>query len=266
MNQRSHGADRVWQGGQTGTIQAALVAAVFHPTPTMAERLRRLIPGLLLALLLLLAPGSALAVSLKDLPATPPASLVLDTADVLSRSTRTDIEKELESFRADHVDARLITLNRLDYGINLQSLGEELLQSWSSPADLDRTNQSGTADALLLVLIDSQNKSVAIVTSPSLEGQLPSDLLRSTARTTMAIPLRQGDRYRQASVDGLSRLAIVLRGGDDPGEPAQNEETVVVSNVPSQEETAESNAFTWVVVLLVVGSVVPMLTWWVFSR
>jgi uncharacterized protein len=39
-----------------------------------------------------------------------------------------------------------------------------------------------------------------------------------------------------------------------------------VSNIPSHEETVQSNGFTWVVVLLVVGSVVPMLTWWVFSR
>jgi uncharacterized protein len=36
--------------------------------------------------------------------------------------------------------------------------------------------------------------------------------------------------------------------------------------VPRQEDTAASHAFTWVVVLLVVGTVVPMLTWWVFSR
>jgi uncharacterized protein len=38
------------------------------------------------------------------------------------------------------------------------------------------------------------------------------------------------------------------------------------SNVPSREQTETSNAFTWVVVLLVVGTVVPMATWWVFSR
>jgi uncharacterized protein len=44
------------------------------------------------------------------------------------------------------------------------------------------------------------------------------------------------------------------------------EESAVVSNIPSREDTAGSNAFTWVVVLLVVGTVVPMLTWWVFSR
>lgn len=219
---------------------------------------------LLLPLLLLLAPATALALSLKDLPANPPASLVLDSADVLSRAARVDLEKELDTFRADHVEARLITVGRLDYGLSLESLAQDLLNSWSSAAGSDP--QSKGDDALLLVLIDSQNKAAAVVASPSLASQLPADLLRSTARTTIALPLRQGDRYRQAGIDGLERLATVLRGGEDPGEPAVAEESVVVSNVPTKEQTEGSNAFTWVVVLLVVGSVVPMLTWWVFSR
>jgi uncharacterized protein len=82
----------------------------------------------------------------------------------------------------------------------------------------------------------------------------------------MAQPLRDGDRYRQAAVDGLDRLAIVLRGGDDPGDVVIEEAPVLPTNIPTQEETQSSNAFTWIVVLLVVGTVVPMLTWWVFSR
>jgi uncharacterized protein len=36
--------------------------------------------------------------------------------------------------------------------------------------------------------------------------------------------------------------------------------------VPSKEDTQSSHALTWVVVLLVIGTVVPMATWWVFSR
>jgi uncharacterized protein len=82
----------------------------------------------------------------------------------------------------------------------------------------------------------------------------------------MAQPLRSGDRYRQAAVDALQRLATVLQGGEDPGEPVVEETAAVVSNIPTREETSSSNAFTWVIVLLVVGTVVPMLTWWVFSR
>jgi len=214
--------------------------------------------ALLLGLALLVAPSlPALALSLGDLPIEPPSARVLDDADVLSISSRTDIERQLDQFGDDRVDARLVTVSRLDYGLTLPELSRQLLERWSSAPG---------GDARLLILIDSQTKSAAIAASPALERQLPPDLLRSTARTTMAQPLREGNRYRQASLDALERLSIVLRGGEDPGEPAVSEATVVATNIPTREETASSNAFTWVVVLLVVGTIVPMLTWWVFSR
>jgi uncharacterized protein len=104
------------------------------------------------------------------------------------------------------------------------------------------------------------------VASSGLQGRLPSDLLTSTAETTMALPLRSADRYRQATLDALNRLNTVLRGGEDPGEPIQEEAPTPVSTVPSKEDTQSSHALTWVVVLLVIGTVVPMATWWVFSR
>lgn len=211
--------------------------------------------ALLLALLLPLAPASALSVA--DLPAQAPESHVIDTAEVLSRASRGEIDRQLQALAVDRVDARLLTVGRLDYGLDLQQLGEQLLERWSTTAD---------GNGLLLLLIDTQNKGTAVVASPDLERQLPTSLLRSTARTTMAQPLRDGDRYRQASLDALTRLRIVLQGGEDPGEPAEPETIVSESNIPTVEETRESNALTWVLVLLVVGSVVPMVTWWVFSR
>lgn len=217
--------------------------------------------GSLLALLCLLLPlAPALAVSLNDLPVSPPAARVLDTADVLSRATRAELDRQLQDLDGDRVDARLITLNHLDYGLDLSQLGSQLLDRWSTSSD-----SSGQGDALLL-LIDTQNKATAIVASPALQRQLPQALLDSTARTTMAQPLREGDRYRQASLDALTRLRTVLQGGEDPGEPAEAEVVVPVSNIPTAEQTREGNGLTWVVVLLVVGSVVPMVTWWVFSR
>ncbi len=220
--------------------------------------LSRLVPAFLVAMTLLAAPlAPAFAVSLADLPAQPPASRVLDSADVLSIASRTEIEKQLEQFDAERVDARLVTVGRLDYGLTLPALADQLLTRWS---------KGGAEDARLVILIDTQTKGAAIAASAALERQLPADLLRSTARTTMAQPLREGNRYRQASLEGLARLATVLRGGEDPGEPAVSEAAVLNSNIPTREETASSNAFTWVVVLLVVGTIVPMLTWWVFSR
>ena len=82
----------------------------------------------------------------------------------------------------------------------------------------------------------------------------------------MAQPIREGARFRQASLDGIERVLTVLQGGDDPGEPVVAQVLSQPTNVPTREETASSNAFTWVVVLLVVGTIVPMATWWVFSR
>jgi len=214
--------------------------------------------------MLLAAPAASWAVSVRDFPDSAPTSAVLDTADVLSRAARADLEKQLESLRSERVEARLVTLSRLDYGLSLDQLAEELLQRWSPQEELAATTTG--QDPLLLLLVDTQTKAAAIAASPSLQRQLPAELLRSTARSTMAQPLREGNRYRQASAEGLTRLATVLRGGEDPGEPQEAEAQVLASNIPSHEETVTSNGFTWVVVLLVVGSVVPMLTWWVFSR
>lgn len=221
----------------------------------------RWLAGSLLALLLVLLPlAPVAALSINDLPAAPPDARVIDSADVLSRATRAELDRQLQELDAERVEARLITINHLDYGLDLSQLGDQLLERWSAAAE------GGGPTSLLLLLIDTQNKATAIVASPALQRQLPQALLNSTARTTMAQPLRDGDRYRQANLDALTRLRTVLQGGEDPGEPAEPEVAVPVSNIPTAEQTREGNGLTWVVVLLVVGSVVPMVTWWVFSR
>lgn len=212
-----------------------------------------------MAALLMLAPvPAALAVSAVDLPAEPPISAVLDEADVISRSATAELERRLGDLDADGVRAVLITVRRLDYGLGLDQLAMDLVERWSPSLD--------AGQELLAVLIDAQNNTAAIAVSPALSDRLPGALLRSTAMATMGLPLRDGGRYRQAGLDALDRLAVVLAGQEDPGPPRAPEVPVVQSNVPSQEETSAGNALLWVVVLLVVGSIVPMITWWVFSR
>lgn len=229
-----------------------------------AAALLRQLAGFALAALLPLAGmcAPALALSARDLPATVPSAHVLDQADVLSRASRAELERRLEHLSEQRVDARLITVTRLDYGLSLDALGDQLLERWQGQTEPDGTSPL----PLLLLLIHSQTKTSAVVASATLERQLPAELLRSTAQATMAQPLRLGERYRQASLDAINRLEPVLQGEEDPGPPQEQEETAVLSNIPSREETRNGNGFTWVVVLLVVGSVVPMLTWWVFSR
>lgn len=221
-------------------------------------RISKLLAGLVATCLsLLLIVPAALAVAPQDFPSLAPEDPVLDAADVLSRASRSELSTRLEELDQQRLDARLVTLRRLDYGLSLPAFGETLIEQWSG---------QGSAAPILLFLIEAQNKQAAVVADPSLSQRLPAELLRSTGRTTMSQPLRDGDRYRQASLDGIERLAVVLDGGEDPGPPVEVERTTLPTNVPTQEETQSSNAFTWVVVLLVVGTIVPMVTWWVFSR
>ncbi|NDE37492.1 MAG: TPM domain-containing protein, partial [Synechococcaceae bacterium WBA_2_066] len=176
-------------------------------------------------------------------------------ADVLSRAAITELQKKLELFSQARIDARIITFRRLDYGIGLDQLANELLQRWQSPTQGE-----------LLILLETGSNSASVKASPVVLKLLPEELLKSTAETTMAVPLRDGGRYRQALLSGLDRLGIVLGGAEDPGPPLVEEVLAPVTNIPTAEETANSNAFSWVIVLLVVGTLVPMATWWVFSR
>lgn len=208
----------------------------------------------LLVLLLALALP-AYAVGVEDYPLLPSTEKVSDGADVLSRAAIAELQRRLEVFGDARVDARVITLRRLDYDLTLQELADQLLERWQS----DDNEQ-------LLVLIETGTNSVSIQASSEVLSLLPEELLISTAETTMAYPLRDGGRYRQALIDGIDRLGVVLAGGDDPGPPVVVEPALIASNIPSVEETANSNAFSWVIVLLVVGTLVPMATWWVFSR
>lgn len=218
---------------------------------------RRLLTSLLgAALCLFLAVPASFAISPSALGSTLPDAVVIDEAEVFSRASRAELEAKLKSFSDDRVDARLITVRRLDYGFSLSAFGEELLETWNSPS----------GNPLLLMLIETQNKRAALIADDELQTQLPASLLTSTARTTMTIPLREGDRYRQASIDGLNRLGTVLSGGDDPGPPEVIERVTLPTNIPTRAETESSNATTWVIVLLILGTIIPMATWWVFSR
>ncbi len=91
--------------------------------------------ALLASLWLLLAPApAALAVAAQDLPELPLQDHVIDTSAVLSRAASAELEKRLESLEQAHIDARLVTVPRLDYGLTLPQLGAELIERWQAAA------------------------------------------------------------------------------------------------------------------------------------
>ena len=95
-------------------------------------RIRTLLAGLLVTCLsLLLVVPACFAVAPVDFSASAPEERVIDSADVLSRASRADIAARLEQLDSDRIDARLVTLRRLDYGLTLNQFGEQLIERWS---------------------------------------------------------------------------------------------------------------------------------------
>ena len=92
--------------------------------------LPRLFWALLLTLACLLPAQGALAMGVQEFPARPPMVRVIDTADLLSRAAITDLDHRLAALEEDHIQARLVTLRRLDYGLDLADLGHQLLERW----------------------------------------------------------------------------------------------------------------------------------------
>ena len=116
--------------------------------------LRRLVSALIsLCLLTAVAvPPAALAIAPSALGPDLPDERVLDEADVFSRASRSELSGRLEDLAADRVDARVVTLRRLDYGLTLDRFGEDLIEAWSPKA----------SEPLLLLLIETQNKRAAV--------------------------------------------------------------------------------------------------------
>ncbi len=209
-----------------------------------------------LGLVVLVSPSIALTAA--DFPSTPPVEeRVVDQAQVFSRATTGELNQNLSQLTTYGVEANLLTMERVDYGSTPTTVATNLLEGWQQQAPGDR----------LVVLMEAKTGQVAIVASPSLASTLPPTLLQSTAEDTIATQVRRGEGYRVTMLQGLERIEAVLAGGEDPGPPVlEAAMPSVASNVPSREETAASNALTWVAVLLGLGTVIPMVTWWVFSR
>lgn len=213
--------------------------------------------GLFLLGLVVLAPPS-MALTAADFSAAPPVQeRVVDQAEVFSRAAAGELNRHLSELTGYGVEANLVTLGRVDYGSTPTAVATDLLERWQQQDPQER----------LVALVETRTGQVAVVASPALAKRLPPSLLDSTAEDTMAGQLRRGEGYRLTMLQGIQRLDTVLAGGEDPGPPVLEAAMPAArSNVPSHEETAASNALTWVAVLLGLGTVIPMLTWWVFSR
>jgi uncharacterized protein len=207
---------------------------------------------------LLWMASPAIATGIYELPETAPENHILDQSEVLSRLTEGEISGELNDLLANHQqNVNIVSIRRLDYGETIDTFAQQLFDRWYPTAEA-KANQT-------LLVIDSLTNNTGIVQGAQSQATMAGEIAISVAQETVLVPLKQGNRYNQAFLDATRRLTKVLSGQEDPGAPEVVEFTIPDRNFATPEETKESNATVWVVVLLVLSTAIPMATYWFYQ-
>lgn len=225
----------------------------------LARSLGLLLAVSLLSLASLAAP--ALATSVSQIPSVVAGdgTWIVDDADILSRLSEGQLSSRLKKLEADFGDeVHLVTFRRLDYGETIESFTDALFTAWF-PTPEAQQNQ-------VIIALDISTNTVAIRAGEETQKRLPEAIATSIAEETMMAPIRKGDQYNQSFLDASDRLIAVLSGQEDPGPPVIIDDMRVEGTFASVEETKESNATVIVIVLLILSTVIPMVTYYAYVR
>jgi uncharacterized protein len=225
----------------------------------MKQQLKSLLIFLLpLIITLGLGITPAYATGVYDFPSNPSETWVFDQAEVISVSNEGKLSDILEDLAENTgKEVRMVAIRRLDYGETIDSFADQLFRKWfpTSEAQADQT----------VLIIDSLTNNIAIRTGENVKAIMSDQVADSVAQETTAYPLRQGSKYNQAFLESSDRLVAILSGKADPGPPTLQSFNTE-STFAKAEETDDRNATIWVIGLLIVATVIPMVTYYLYVR
>jgi uncharacterized protein len=208
--------------------------------------------SLTLSLGLIIAPVQATGVY--DLPIVSAGESVwiIDQAEVLSKATEGQLNNTLANLAQNTgYEVRMVTIRRLDYGQTIEGLVNELFTTWF-PTSPEQANQT-------LIVLDSLTNKAALRTGEQVQQLLPLETANSITEETILFDLKEL-QYNQALSSASDRLVAILSGEEDPG-PPQLQEMNIEGTYATAEETNDRSATIWVIVLLIVATVIPMVTY-----
>lgn len=219
--------------------------------------------GILALFVMILATGivatPARAIGVYQMPNSS-SDRVLDKAEVLSRFSEGKINGILENLaKTTGNEITMVTIHRLDYGETIESFTKALFEKWF-PTPEAQANQT-------LLVIDTVTNTTAIRTGEAVKNLLPDAIAESVVSETVAVPLRDGNKYNQALLDASDRLIAVLSGQPDPGPPIFEEKVEVASTYKPGEaaKTERGNSTIWVIGLLLAATIIPMATYFFYQ-
>ena len=242
-----------------GTL--ALLEIVFLRVTTMKQylsliKVKRLFTSILaIAVISLSAISPAMATGVYDLPNPNTEDIwVVNLANEVSLATQGKLSNQFQELAAENgQEIRMVAFRRLDYGETIETLADEIFTTWY-PDEAARANQT-------LLVMDTLTNTTAIRTGDSAAKLVDPEIAESVVKDTVGYNLRGGNKYNQALLDAGDRLVAVLSGEADPGPPLIAENIQVEGTFTKAEDTDAGFAWTWVVVLLVLATVIPMATY-----
>ena len=200
----------------------------------------------------------ALATSMYTMPKSIDSDTwVLDEASQISRINEGQITSELKALAKETGnEVRFVTLHRLDYDVTAQSFADDLLARWF-PTPEERAQQT-------VIVLDDVTNNIGISSGEETAAALTDDIAQSIVGETMKVPLLRNNEYNQSFTDATDRLVAVLSGEVDPGPPSYDNSVETARTYATAEETEASrgSSTTWVIVLLVAATVIPMATYY----
>jgi uncharacterized protein len=235
----------------------------------LVQQVKQAIERLILIGLALLATcnlfvGAAMAIEVYDIPSlaeietTSGQTWAIDGASVLSSSTEAAATNQLKELAKDTgLQIRFVTVDRIDFGQPIEQFATELFEKWF-PTDAEKANQA-------LFLIATEDHRTAVQIGNKVKALLTEEKAKSVALETMFVPTQKAN-YNQAVADGMGRLSLILAGKPDPGPPVVMEEKGSTSTYLKAEDTNPGVSTVVVIVLLVLATAIPMVTYYWFQN
>lgn len=223
----------------------------------MLKLLASLLLSCCVALAVCLSPAAAMGVY--DLPilSSGAPTYVVDPVSAISAANEGKLNKDLKNLaEKTGQEVRMVVVRRLDYGQKIDNLADDILREWY-PNPEDRANQT-------IIVLDTLTNKTAMRVGEEAKPLLTDAIADSILSETMAVPLKDGGKYNQALLDASRRLTAVLSGEADPG-PPEVATINIESTFTTAEETDDKSATIWVIVLLVLATVIPMVTYFWYA-
>ena len=227
----------------------------YHFTKARLKLRNLIISGFALIFTIFILAAPVLATGVYDI-ANPNTEdvWVIDQAQEISLANQRKLSNTFQQLAGDTgQEIRMIAVRRLDYGETIDSFADEVFTSWYPNAEA-KANQT-------LLVIDTLTNNVAIRTGENAQKLVNPEIANSIVEETIGYNLRNGNKYNQAFLDASDRLVAVLSGEEDPGPPAITNDVQIEGTFTKAEDTDDGIATIWVVVLLLLATVIPMVTY-----